>query len=336
MKMPSKAVLFCFVAATAFVLASVAPDGAEPTGTSMAPNLTGKMASSRFLIGSWECITHESAAEGSPASTETAGLDFSTAPNNTLHLSVRARDYQSDEYDGYDPKAKHWWVVAVDNQGGRVFETSADDKTYTGTYTMGAQTTPIRETRKKVSDKKIVQTSEIQEKGVWQRINDSVCTRGVVAASIAPDKAQPAGGLTVPNLTGKMASWRVLLGSWECSIRTPVGGGSPASTQIIALTFSVAPNDTVHVSTQTRDSDEYDGYDQHGRRWWSSSIDNLGGREYETSVDGKVYAGTSVMDDRTTLVRDTRLLVTGKKITGTSEVQEKGAWKKVGDVVCSR
>jgi hypothetical protein len=144
----------------------------------MTPNLTGPMASRRYLIGFWTCtIRVGTAVSGSRSSKEVVPVTFSTAPNDTLQASVRARSFFASAFFGYSAPSKKYWISAIDNTGARVFETSAGGSTFIGTVTTEAGVKTVRDIWTKSSDTAFATETDILDKGVWKKSASHTCTK---------------------------------------------------------------------------------------------------------------------------------------------------------------
>ena len=146
-------------------------------GTALADTaLTGPMATSNYLMGSWSCTTKLPAMMGQPAHTEQATLTFDAVPGNVLHDHVSSAEYAGDDYFGYNDKMKTYWSASADNSGEHGAATSTDGKTYTGTSTLGPMTMNGTSTYTKVTDTNIT-FHEVLSGGGQQATIDSACTR---------------------------------------------------------------------------------------------------------------------------------------------------------------
>jgi hypothetical protein len=120
-------------------------------------------------------------------------------------------------------------------------------------------------------------------------------------------------------LTGQMAGRNFLLGgSWNCTTAVPAIMSMAARTENLTLTFDVAPRNVMHVALAGTDErgDEYFGYSEQYKNYWSVSATSHAIHGFATSTDGKVYTGTSYlgtgsMDDSITYtkVSDTKTSV---------------------------
>lgn len=109
-----------------------------------------------------------------------------------------------------------------------------------------------------------------------------------IVAVAAASPAQAAG-----ELTGKMAMYNYLVGSWNCSDKSTVMGKTYTGPSTV--TVEVVPNNAFHdhVSAANYSGDDYFGYDDQGGTFWNSSAGNWGDRSWASSKDGVTYTGTS-------------------------------------------
>ncbi len=84
-------------------------------------------------------------------------------------------------YVGYDPAAKKYVTLGVDNMGGSVTESSsgweADKLTFTGDGQMGGQKISFRETYTKKGDKEMVWSGEMKMGKDWIPVGTDTCKR---------------------------------------------------------------------------------------------------------------------------------------------------------------
>jgi hypothetical protein len=84
-------------------------------------------------------------------------------------------------YIGYDPAAKKYVSLGVDNMGGSVTESSpgweADKLTFTGDGQMGGQKISFRETYTKKSDKEMIWSGEMKMGKDWIPVGTDTCKR---------------------------------------------------------------------------------------------------------------------------------------------------------------
>ena len=139
-------------------------------------------------------------------------------------------------------------------------------------------------------------------------------------------------------LTGEMAARNFLMGrSWNCTSVVPSIMGMPAHTDTLTLTFDVAPRNVLHVALAGTDyrGDEYFGYSDRYKNYWSVSANSRAIHGFATSTDGTTYAGTSYlgtgsMDDTTTYMK-----VSATK-TAVHEVLSSHASSFTIETTCSR
>ena len=84
-------------------------------------------------------------------------------------------------YIGYDPAAKKYVSLGVDNMGGSVTESSpgweADKLTFTGDGQMGGQKISFRETYTKKSDKEMIWSGEMKMGKDWIPVGTDICKK---------------------------------------------------------------------------------------------------------------------------------------------------------------
>ena len=84
-------------------------------------------------------------------------------------------------YIGYDPAAKKYVSLGVDNMGGSVSETSsgweADKLTFTGDGQMGGQKISFRETYTKKGDKEMIWSGEMKMGKDWIPVGTDTCKK---------------------------------------------------------------------------------------------------------------------------------------------------------------
>lgn len=116
-----------------------------------------------------------------------------------------------------------------------------------------------------------------------------------------------------------MAGRNFLLGgTWNCTSAVPSIMGMPARTENATLTFDVAPRNVLHVAIVGPEDrgDEYFGYSQRFKNYWTTSANSRGIHGFATSTDGTSFSGTSylgtgTMDEATTFTKisDTKTTV---------------------------
>ena len=84
-------------------------------------------------------------------------------------------------YLGYDPAAKKYVTLGVDNMGGSVTESSpgweADKLTFTGDGQMGGQKISFRETYTKKGDKEMIWSGEMKMGKDWIPVGTDTCKK---------------------------------------------------------------------------------------------------------------------------------------------------------------
>lgn len=92
--------------------------------------LSGKMAWWQRMVAGWTC---DVTIEPGPGQTPQSGILHAigvVAPNNVFHLSIFARGFNADQYDGYSQTKGTWWETQADSTGAAVLLRSADDRTF--------------------------------------------------------------------------------------------------------------------------------------------------------------------------------------------------------------
>lgn len=159
-------------AAALCVAAAVTLGAAAPVVHGMAPNLTGKMARWRMLIGDWTCTS------GSGSNGMTSTVSFQAAPNNTLQVWARSPEVDVTGFFGFDAISGTWWSAYTDSAGARTYETSSDGKTFTGTVSLLHHTDQIRSTTTQIGPTKFRSETEIRSGEAWSKTTGATtCTK---------------------------------------------------------------------------------------------------------------------------------------------------------------
>lgn len=113
-----------------------------------------------------------------------------------------------------------------------------------------------------------------------------------VVAFALPGAARAAG-----QLTGPMASLNAMAGTWTCATTVPAMGGRPSRVDTVTLALEVAPANTLHdhITGADYSGDDYFGYTDDAKVYWSVSDDNSGTHGAATSTDGRTFTGTNTM-----------------------------------------
>jgi hypothetical protein len=153
----------------------------------------------------------------------------------------------------------------------------------------------------------------------------------ILPASADMPPAQPA-------LVGNMAAMQFLVGSWSCAVKLAAMQGQPARTDHGTVTYDVVPGNALHSHVTANDyaSDNFSGYVDEAKIYWTNTIDAYGTVSSETSTDGKIFSGTSTGGGTTSQIRDTLTHPTSDTIRDVQEVQTKGAWQTATDASCTR
>ena len=139
-------------------------------------------------------------------------------------------------------------------------------------------------------------------------------------------------------LTGKVAPFNYLLGApWNCTTNVPAMNGRAAQVLKGSVTFDVAPGNVLHahIGSGTFSSDQYFGYSTQQNTYWTSTATSLGVALFQTSTDGKTYAGTVTAGASTTTIRDTYTKAGENRVT-VNEVTSANGTEETTDSVCTR
>ena len=170
-----QAQVFVVICAGAIAAGALCGGAASADATS---NSMGSIPADHMkFLGTYHCDVTLAAFAGAPATTDTGTLTISMAPGNAFREHVDAKDYMSDSYEGYQAKAKTWWITMNDAYGSTSYETSSDHRVYTGTGWTNGQPITLRDTRTVVHGTTLRDTTEIKQNGKWTPFATSVCTK---------------------------------------------------------------------------------------------------------------------------------------------------------------
>lgn len=121
-------------------------------------------------------------------------------------------------------------------------------------------------------------------------------TVAAIAASLVA-LAGPATARAADQLTGPMASMSAMAGTWTCSTSVPAMAGRPARVDAVTLALEVVPGNALHdhITGTGYSGDDYFGYNDDAKVYWSVSDDNSGTHGSATSTDGHTFSGTDSM-----------------------------------------
>jgi len=153
--------------------------------TSAAPafaqTLTGEMASSQYLAGTWDCsVTAMMPTGGSQQ--QSATLTMAAATGNVLSQTITSPTFMLSGFFGYNTQLGKFYSNTIDNMGGFSTQTATRGGTpghtvWTGTSGQGGPTVPSRSTDDKISDTKIHHVGEVNLGGTWTKVVDATCTK---------------------------------------------------------------------------------------------------------------------------------------------------------------
>ena len=142
-------------------------------------------------------------------------------------------------------------------------------------------------------------------------------------------------------LTGDMASLQYLAGTWDCAVTATMPTGQ-SQQQNATLTMAVAPGNVLSqtISSPTFTLNGFFGYNAQLNKFFSNSVDNMGGVSTQTTVRGTpghtVWTGTSGQGGQTAPSRDTDDRISDTKIHHVGEINIGGNWTKVVDATCTK
>ena len=160
------------VAAIAFLISPAAPVFAQ--------TLTGEMAATQYLVGTWDCsVTQMLPTGGSQQGNAT--LLFAAGPGNTLSQTFSSTVFSSVGLIGYSSQSRKYFSNSVDNMGGITTQTADQQQgariIFSGTTTGMGRTFQSRDTDDKISDTKIHSLSEINIGGHWTKVAEGSCMK---------------------------------------------------------------------------------------------------------------------------------------------------------------
>jgi hypothetical protein len=142
--------------------------------------LTGDMVKLQYLIGAWSCTTKLPAADKMPARKVKGTTQFYIGPSNTVEFYLESDGYASSGFLGLAPDKKTGLLSGADVFGGTTMESgerSGGSYQMAGTSAYQGQSTLVRETVTKLSDKKYRDLFESRKNGQWTLGADSTCTK---------------------------------------------------------------------------------------------------------------------------------------------------------------
>jgi hypothetical protein len=142
-------------------------------------------------------------------------------------------------------------------------------------------------------------------------------------------------------LSGKMAWWQKVVGSWVCEVKINPTEGQPAQTWITIAKGSVAPGNVFHMTeiAPGLETDQYDGYSNTHKSWWESQADSFGYATLFQSSDEKLYVQIStppLFEDDRNKYRETYKLGADGRFYQATEREVSGAWVPYDESSCKR
>ena len=139
-------------------------------------------------------------------------------------------------------------------------------------------------------------------------------------------------------LTGQMATWQYLVGSWHCDVKIGAMQGEKATTAEGVIAYAVVLGNALHSHVTAKDyaADSYVGYVDAAKSFWMNTIDAFGNLGSETSVDGKLFTGSSQGGAGKIEIRDTLTRPAPATIRDVQEFKIGAAWQMASDSTCTR
>ena len=147
----------------------------------LAQSLTGDMATTQYLVGTWDCSVTEMQMTGGTRQ-ENATLTFAIVPGNALSQMINSPTFSSVGFIGFNTQTSQFFSNTVNSMGGISTQTATRPGSpvrivFTGTATQGGQSAPTRDTNDKISDTRIHGITEINVGGRWTKVADASCTK---------------------------------------------------------------------------------------------------------------------------------------------------------------
>jgi Protein of unknown function (DUF1579) len=177
---------------------AAAPAGAKPAAAPVAaaapppppaPKPASELDQLKMFEGTWRCDGKQPAGPMGPEqvykSTFKGKKDVDNFwlafAYNQKKSKVHTMPISAKGYLGYDPAAKKYVTLGVDNMGGSMSESSpgweADKLTFSGDGQMGGQKISFRETYTKTSDKTMVWSGEMKMGKDWIPVGTDTCKK---------------------------------------------------------------------------------------------------------------------------------------------------------------
>jgi hypothetical protein len=174
-----------------------APAGAKPAAPVAAaapppppaPKPAAELDQLKMFEGTWKCDGKQPAGPMGPEQVYKStfkgkkdvenfwlAFEYSQKKSKVHTMPISAKGYL-----GYDPAAKKYVTLGVDNMGGSMSETSpgweADKLTFSGDGQMGGQKISFRETYTKTGDKTMVWSGEMKMGKDWIPVGTDTCKK---------------------------------------------------------------------------------------------------------------------------------------------------------------
>jgi hypothetical protein len=168
---------------------AAAPAVAAPATPPPAPKPPAELEQLKMFEATWRCEGKQPAGPMGPEQDYKStfkgkkdvesfwiSFEYSQKKSKAHSMPIMAKGYI-----GYDPAAKKYVSMGVDNMGGSVTESSpgweADKLTFTGDGQMGGQKISFRETYTKKGDKEMIWAGEMKMGKDWIPVGTDTCKK---------------------------------------------------------------------------------------------------------------------------------------------------------------
>jgi hypothetical protein len=166
------------------------PAASAPAAPPAAPKPPAEMSQLKFFEGNWTCKGEMSPGPGAPMVKSTSSVKSATALGGFWQAgTVRGTMPGMPAFEGkfhmtYDPGAKQYVMVWVDNMGSRATSMApgweGDAIAFTGEGVMGGQKIMGRDTFTK-KEGALVHKTEMELEGKWTNMGEETCKKAAAA-----------------------------------------------------------------------------------------------------------------------------------------------------------
>ena len=141
-------------------------------------------------------------------------------------------------------------------------------------------------------------------------------------------------------LSGKMAPWQQVVGTWGCTLHFDAVGGRPAEVGSVGVSAVVAPGNVLHWHFRGSgyEADDFNGYSGTAKVWWEAGADTGGNATLMRSPDGIVFTqvsdSTSSIEGDRSKSRVTYKLNPDNTFEQVEEQQDGSTWRRDSEMFC--